>query len=491
MALFSFLVVVVFHFALPGGATAEARAAARRDCSGSRTSSRRCSGSNRAFALELENDALSGLALAPADRGFVFLGKAAANFVMLGVVQVADGRASSGSPSTLDSAPVRAAARRRRRARLARASARVGTLFAAVAVRTRYREVMLPLLLLPLLVPVLLGRRARDGGAAARPARSPFESVQLLVVTDAVFLIVSFRRLRVRTRRIESPMTAMPLRDRPRRESLRAPRRRSRPRSRAWASQLVARAPIDSMQGVIQKILYVHVPLRLRGLRGLRADRASAARSICGAATSATTASPAPRAEVGVLFCTLVHRDRPDLGARAPGDAGGPGTRGSPSRCCSGSSTSPTCCCAASPRAASATARFAAVYGIAGLAAIPLNYFAIDLVGRPRDAPREPRSAGSLGAGMGWPVRARRVVCARWRSLHLLAAAHRARNAASALASARRPLGERARELRRRRLRDRDRRGRALPRRTSSASADGCAASCERELTGRRHHVAM
>ena len=48
------------------------------------------------------------------------------------------------------------------------------------------------------------------------------------------------------------------------------------------------------------------------------------------------------------------------------------------------------------------TARFAAVYGIAGLAAVPLNYFAIELFGgaamHPDNLDRE-----SLGAGMGWP----------------------------------------------------------------------------------------
>ena len=57
--------------------------------------------------------------------------------------------------------------------------------------RTRYREVMLPLLLLPLLVPVLLGAvRATDGAARGRPVA--LVAVQLLLVTDAVFLIVSF-----------------------------------------------------------------------------------------------------------------------------------------------------------------------------------------------------------------------------------------------------------------------------------------------------------
>ena len=66
-----------------------------------------------------------------------------------------------------------------------------GSLFAAIAVRTRYREVMLPLLLMPLLMPVLLGAVAGTTSLLLED-RLPWESVQLLLVTDATFLIVSF-----------------------------------------------------------------------------------------------------------------------------------------------------------------------------------------------------------------------------------------------------------------------------------------------------------
>ena len=48
------------------------------------------------------------------------------------------------------------------------------------------------------------------------------------------------------------------------------------------------------------------------------------------------------------------------------------------------------------------TARFAAVYGIVGVLAVPLNYFAIDLFGGAAMHP-ENLERGSLGAGMGWP----------------------------------------------------------------------------------------
>jgi heme exporter protein B len=66
-----------------------------------------------------------------------------------------------------------------------------GTLLAAISVRTRYREVMLPLLLLPLLVPVLLGA-VRATAQLLGDGSLPWHAVQLLIVADAVYAIVSF-----------------------------------------------------------------------------------------------------------------------------------------------------------------------------------------------------------------------------------------------------------------------------------------------------------
>jgi len=55
-------------------------------------------------------------------------------------------------------------------------------------------------------------------------------------------------------------------------------------------------------------------------------------------------------------------------------------------------------------------ARFAAVYGIAGLAVIPLNYFALDLAGGRSMHPQNLQQ-GSLGAGMGAPFALGALVC--------------------------------------------------------------------------------
>ena len=66
----------------------------------------------------------------------------------------------------------------------------IGTLFAAIAVRTRFREVMLPLLLLPLLIPILASCVQATGDLLSRGS-VPFGPIQLLLVADAIYLIVA------------------------------------------------------------------------------------------------------------------------------------------------------------------------------------------------------------------------------------------------------------------------------------------------------------
>jgi heme exporter protein B len=188
MLLFSLLVVVTFHFSLPGGATARMQGTAPGLLWIAYVFAA-ILGFNRAFSLELENDALAGLALVPADRGWVFLGKAAANLVILGVVQILIA-AIFGLVFEIALAPIAAPlAGVLLLGSLGLCS--VGTLFAAIAVRTRFREVMLPLLMLPLLIPVLLGS-VRATASLFAEGTLDFAPIQLLLVTDSIYLIVSF-----------------------------------------------------------------------------------------------------------------------------------------------------------------------------------------------------------------------------------------------------------------------------------------------------------
>ena len=188
MAVFALLVVVVFQFAAPPGATPEAR----EHLPGLLWVAWVFSailGLNRAFALELENDAWSGLALAPTDRGWIYLGKALSALVLLAAVQALSALAFA----LAFDVPLGAAAPRLAAVALlgALGLAAIGTLFAAISARTQYREVMLPLLLLPLLVPIVLGA-VRASAAALAQQPLPWPPIRLLLVTDAVFLVLSF-----------------------------------------------------------------------------------------------------------------------------------------------------------------------------------------------------------------------------------------------------------------------------------------------------------
>ena len=188
MAVFALLVVVIFQFAAPQGAAPETRGHLPGLLWVAWVFSA-VLGLNRAFALELEEDAWAGLALAPADRGWIYLGKSAAGLALLVLVQILSGIAFA----LAFDVPLGAAAPRLALVALLGAVglASIGTLFAAVAARTRYREVMLPLLLLPLLVPIVLGA-VRATEAVLAGGALPWPSLRLLMVTDAVFLIVSF-----------------------------------------------------------------------------------------------------------------------------------------------------------------------------------------------------------------------------------------------------------------------------------------------------------
>jgi heme exporter protein B len=147
-------------------------------------------GIQRGFLLERENDCLSGLLSAPVDPAAIYAGKLLANVVLLGVTQavvvplvglflhVDLWGVLPGLIAVLVLGNV--------------GFASLATLFAAVATRTRAREVMLPLLLLPLLVPLLIGavtatRAVLGGGLGA--AR---DGVAVLVAFDVVFVVAGW-----------------------------------------------------------------------------------------------------------------------------------------------------------------------------------------------------------------------------------------------------------------------------------------------------------
>jgi len=165
----------------------------------------------------------------------------------------------------------------------------------------------------------------------------------------------------------------------------------------AW---LVIRAPIDSVQGVIQKILYVHPPLAYGAYLGFVIAAVGGVFYLWRNREIYDQLAVAG-AEVGVLFCTLMM---------VTGPIWAKGTWGH------WWSWDPRLTLTlllwfvylsylllrSFTEGGARTARFASVYAIAGVVLIPLNYFVIDLF-QGRSMHPENLSRGSLGAGMGLP----------------------------------------------------------------------------------------
>jgi heme exporter protein C len=163
---------------------------------------------------------------------------------------------------------------------------------------------------------------------------------------------------------------------------------------------LVTNAPLDSVQGVVQKIVYVHPPCAFAAYLGFGLTALGGALYLL-RRQEAWDRLAASSAEVGVLFCFLVIATGPIW------------ARGTWGRWWSWDLRLTLTLLLflvylsylllrSFTEGGERTARFAAVYGIAGLTIIPLNYFAIELAGG-RSIHPENLQRGSLGDGMGWP----------------------------------------------------------------------------------------
>jgi heme exporter protein B len=142
---------------------------------------------SRLHLLETDDGALEQLALYPVPRRAIFAGKALAGVALMGLlgllvlasVAVLFG-ASIGSAigpllATLALGVIGIAA--------------VGTFYAGLTVRLRAREVMLPLLMLPVLAPLLLGAvKATSAALAGDPFGELAAWLQLLVAFDVIMV---------------------------------------------------------------------------------------------------------------------------------------------------------------------------------------------------------------------------------------------------------------------------------------------------------------
>jgi heme exporter protein B len=146
-------------------------------------------GLNRSLAVEKDRGCLDGLLLAPVDRTAIYFGKMLANLVfMLLVALIVLPVYSVLYNVNLFNPGMLAVILLGSEGYVA-----VGTLLAAMAVQTRTRDILLPILLFPVVVPVLVAAVKASGGyLQALPMEEITPWINLLLVYDVVFTAVAF-----------------------------------------------------------------------------------------------------------------------------------------------------------------------------------------------------------------------------------------------------------------------------------------------------------
>ena len=173
MLLFVVAVLVVFHFALPADASARASLGLLWVA----ILFTALLGLGRSFVAEREQGVLDGLVLAPSDRSAIWLGKAIATLAFLLAAELVALPAFALFFTSIDGPTVAGVA-------LADVGiCAVGTVLAAMAAAGRARELLLPLLFLPLAIPIVVG------GAGASLADSSGKYLAFLALYDAIFVV--------------------------------------------------------------------------------------------------------------------------------------------------------------------------------------------------------------------------------------------------------------------------------------------------------------
>jgi heme exporter protein B len=133
----------------------------------------------RAFVPETEQGLIDALVLAPSDRSAIWVAKSLAVLTFLGIAELAALPAFGAFFSPVDGTTIAAVA-------LADLGiCGVGTLVGAMGVAGRARELLVPLLFLPLAIPVIVG-----GVGASVTGESRY--LGFLALYDAIFLLVAW-----------------------------------------------------------------------------------------------------------------------------------------------------------------------------------------------------------------------------------------------------------------------------------------------------------
>jgi heme exporter protein B len=174
MLLFVVAIFVVFHFSLPEGSSSRAA----QGLLWVAIVFTALLGLGRAFVPEREQRMFDGLVLAPCDRSAIWLAKSLATLLFLAAAEVVALPLFALFFHHVDGVTVAAFV-------LADVGiCAVGTLVGAMAVVTRARDLLLPLLFLPLAIPILIG------GVGASLVDAPGRYLGFLALYDALFAVL-------------------------------------------------------------------------------------------------------------------------------------------------------------------------------------------------------------------------------------------------------------------------------------------------------------
>ncbi len=187
MLVFALLVILIFNFAL------DLKPAIRREVtSGVLWATFAFAGTlglNRSMASEKDRGCLDGLLLAPVDRSAIYFGKALGNLAFMFVIEaiVLPVYSVLYNVNLLNPGLVLIVL-------LGSVGyVAVGTLLATMSVQTRTRDMLLPILLFPLVIPVLIAAvKASAGFLDALPWSDIAPWFNLLLVYDVIFVALAF-----------------------------------------------------------------------------------------------------------------------------------------------------------------------------------------------------------------------------------------------------------------------------------------------------------
>ncbi len=187
MLVFALLVILIFNFALE--LDARARASITSGVLWVTFAFAGTLGLNRSMAIEKDRGCLDGLLLAPVDRSAIYFGKAISNLVFMFVVEIVVLPVYSVlyninlvNPQLLLVIFLGSIG-----------YVAVGTLLSTMAVQARTRDILLPILLFPLVVPVLIAAVKASGGILQDFAWEEIQGwVNLLIVYDVIFIAIAF-----------------------------------------------------------------------------------------------------------------------------------------------------------------------------------------------------------------------------------------------------------------------------------------------------------